>query len=171
MRPGRRLAMSDPEIDAMETIAKALGGLDEQQVARVLRWALDRHGISMVQTSSKGNWQRTGTPDGMAVDERQFPDLAGLYNAANPRSEAEKALVAGYWFQQVRRQSDFEGQQANTELKQLGHGIANITQKPRLVMQTHKSGRAKQARKKYRLTTEGLRYAENMLSSIKPEEE
>jgi len=101
-----------------------------------------------------------------------------LYEAANPRTEPQKVLVAGYWFQKLRGQSDVDGQQINTELKQLGHGVTNITRtlgslinkKPQLVIQTHKSGKTKQARKKYRLTAEGIRAVEQMLNATDQEE-
>jgi len=39
-----------------------------------------------------------------------------------------------------------------------------IVRKPALVIQTHKSGSTKQARKRYRLTNEGLRAVERMLA-------
>jgi DNA-binding PadR family transcriptional regulator len=68
--------------------------------------------------------------------------------------------------------TDVEAQRVNTELKQLGHGVSNITrafdalksQKPALIMQTRKEGTSKQARKKYKVTTEGKKAVERMLS-------
>ena len=50
-------------------------------------------------------------------------------------------------------------------LKNLGHGVGNITRafdtlrasKPALTVQTRKEGSSKQARKKFRVTTEGHR--------------
>jgi hypothetical protein len=101
----------------------------------------------------------------------EFGDLASLYHAANPTTLGQKVLVAGFWFQEVLGQSDLDAQQINTELKQLGHGILNITmafgellnRKPQLAIQTRKSGSSKQARKKYRLTREGLNRVRAML--------
>jgi DNA-binding PadR family transcriptional regulator len=67
---------------------------------------------------------------------------------------------------------ELEGFTLNKELKNLGHGVSNITsaldtlmsRKPALVIQTKKSGTSKQARKKYKLTLEGLRAVERMVS-------
>jgi len=59
----------------------------------------------------------------------------------------------------------------STELKNLGHGVANITRafndlkarRPALAIQVQKSGRAKQARKKYKITEAGLTKVRKML--------
>jgi len=56
-------------------------------------------------------------------------------------------------------------------LRHLGYAAGNITSalaqliggKPQLAIQTHKSGSSKQARKRYRLTNEGLRAVERLL--------
>jgi hypothetical protein len=105
-------------------------------------------------------------------DELQFSDLGTLFEQANPQSASENALIAGYWFQVVKQEDDLESQKLNTELKQLGHGSNNITRdlsslidtKPSLVIQIRKSGSTKQARKKYRLTAEGIAKVKRMLS-------
>jgi hypothetical protein len=84
---------------------------------------------------------------------------------------SEKVLVTGFWFQEILGQTDLDAQQINGELKQLGHGILNITmafgelmnRKPQLAIQTRKSGSSKQARKRYRLTREGLNRVKAMV--------
>jgi hypothetical protein len=89
-----------------------------------------------------------------------------------PKTEAERALAGAYWFQVIQGQADFQGQQVNNELKNVGHGVSNITvalgklqnQKPALVRQVAKSGRSRQARKKYKLTTAGISAAKAMIS-------
>jgi translation elongation factor EF-Ts len=53
----------------------------------------------------------------------------------------------------------------------MGHHVSNITdamnelqrQKPQLAVQLRKSGTSKQARKTYRITTEGVKAAEIMI--------
>ena len=161
--------VQDEEIKAMETIRETLAKLDEPGVARVLRWASDRFKVTSTIPSGAGS---------AAQNEATFQDFASLYDRTNPSTDAEKALVSGYWFQVVQGQQDLDAQQMNAELKNLGHGISNITtamsdlieRTPRLVMQTRKSGTSKQARKKYRLTVEGTRKVKEMLST-KPEQE
>lgn len=76
----------------------------------------------------------------------------------------------GYWFQVIRAEADLDSQSLNTELKHLGYPIGNITRAvsalasstPRLVVQIKKGGTTRQARKKFRLTVEGIRRVEAM---------
>ena len=91
-----------------------------------------------------------------------------LFNAVGPKTEPEKALVVGYWVQVVEGQADFGSQQINGMLKDMGHGVSNITdvlsslmnRRPSLVMQTKKVGTSRQARKRYRLTVAGVQEVE-----------
>jgi hypothetical protein len=97
--------------------------------------------------------------------------LADVFSAANPGTHDYKALVVGFWFQAVKGASDLDAQAVNTELKQLGHGLKNITAafaalisaRPQLAIQVRKAGTTKQARKRYRLTNEGLKRVQLML--------
>lgn len=152
----------DSEVAAMGKVTEALDELDEVARVRVLRWAGDRYGMTKPSTSP--------VEEGTGV---HFSDFADLYSRADPSSEAQKALIAGYWVQVVGAQETFESQSLNTELKNLGHGVKNITdaldqlieRKPRLVIQVRKSGTTRQARKRYKLTVEGIRAAERLLKS------
>ena len=82
-------------------------------------------------------------------------------------------LTATYWFQKIEGTENVTAQQVNNELKNLGSSPSNITEvftdlidrKPALVRQVAKSGTSKQARKKYRLTTEGIRSVENKIAA------
>ena len=102
----------------------------------------------------------------------KYETFAELFDAAQPSSNANMALVAGYWLQVCQGQTDFDGQSANTELKHLGRPIANITvamnslksQKPTLVMQLRKSGKSQQARKTYKVTVAGIKAVEAMIN-------
>lgn len=160
----------DQELKVMATISETLVKLDEAAVGRVLRWAADRFKVPITAKPP----ERGEAGEGGAV----FQDFADLYDRTNPSTDSEKALVAGYWFQVSQGQQDLDAQRVNAELKNLGHGVGNITdalsglmkRAPRLVMQTRKSGSTRQARKKYRLTVEGTRRVEEMLSG-KPEKE
>src|SRR6185369_15587794 len=167
--------MSDPEINAMATISKELDGLDEPTIDRVLRWARDRYGKPASPRETAPAWRgqssnRAETLPREQVDF-QYTDIADVYGAANPSTDSEKVLVVGYWFQKVRGESELDSQTLNSELKNLGYPIGNMTRAvsalastvPRYVIQTKKSGSSKQARKKFRLTTEGLKRVEQML--------
>ena len=157
---------TDPEIEAMTKIQAALNQLpDPEATARVLRWAAARFG-----TPALGEAEQP--------EDTGFSDVSNLFDVADPKTEAERALVVGYWFQEVGGAAAFTGQQVNTELKHLGHPIGNVTvamnnlmnRTPRLALQTYKSGKAKQARKRYKLTVEGVRRVEAMLRHEQVEE-
>jgi hypothetical protein len=161
--------MSDPELDAMQEIHKAFEKLkDEDARGRVLRWTVGRYGgVSKAQEKL-----RSPLAPEIGLIAGQFSDFASLFTATNPATEAEQALVAGYWYQVCQTSPDFDSQTINTELKQHGHGVGNITraldtlisQEPRLVIQVRKAGTSKQARKRYKLTTEGISRVKQMMT-------
>ncbi len=167
----------DPEIAAMKQIGAALAKLKDENGgrARVLRWAVGKYGSKPSQSPVRTQGQAFLSLDvdtETASEPRTWQDFPTMFNAADPQTDPERALVAGYWFQVVKASDDLHGQQLNDELKHMGHGIGNITdalsslmeRRPQLVMQTRKSGTARQARKKYKLTTEGVRFVEQMLA-------
>lgn len=164
----------DPEIGAMGAVATALGKLDEDQQVRVLRWAADRYGLKGIKLGSPGGGEGAGTeddaPEGGAGT---YGSITELFEAAQgAKTNTQKALVAGYWFQVVMGNPGFQAYSLNVELKNMGIKIANITDalgsaenaKPALLMQTAKTGKAKQARKTYKLTTVGVKAVEAMLT-------
>ena len=166
----------DKEIAAMGTIAKALDQFtqgEEETLARVLTWACARY--RFLPTGKGGAKEQR--PKGQANErddnvERTFENLADLYHAAAPKTDVERALVAGYWVRVGEKKEEFGSQEINTALKNLGHGVGNITdafeslisRKPAFVMQTAKSGTSRQARKKYKLTISGVKQVEQMIA-------
>lgn len=165
--------VQDPEIKAMAEVAAAIGELEPEARRRVLKWALDRYRPASGTVMEDRDDHETG-PDETSPHRPAggFADFPALFDAANPDSAAEKALVAGYWFQVIQGEEDFDGFRLNKELKHLGHPSTNITRdldslinrSPRLVIQTRKLGSTKQARKQYKLTREGIKAVERMLS-------
>jgi hypothetical protein len=101
----------------------------------------------------------------------EFGSFAELFDAAQPKTGYDKALVAGYWLQVCQGADSFDGFSANKELKHLGEGLPNITssvdtlkaQKPALALQLKKSGKSRQARKVYKVTVAGVRAVEAMI--------
>lgn len=163
----------DPELTAMRSVMDALTDLPLDTVERVLQWAARRFDVSLAHHSPAA---RTRAARGTAEertenDERPFDDFASLFDAANPATAVDNALVAAYWAQVVKGQGDFDSYSINKELKHLGHPSTNITRdlgalmerSPRLVMQVRKSGTSRQARKRYKVTTEGVRAVERMI--------
>jgi hypothetical protein len=158
----------DREIQAMGEIARALKGLDEEAARRVLKWAIDRFQLRAVAAiSGQGGGAGSGS-----LPTRAFTDLPELFDAANPQTGLEKVLVVSYWFQVAQGQEEWDSHTVNKWLKQLGHPSGNITRDldalikrtPRLVLQVRKGGPSRQARKRYKLTREGIRAVETMLN-------
>ena len=162
------------ELKAMQDLAGVLAELDADAKRRVLKWAADRYQAKPAapQPAAHHEADHSATPPPPPPREPAFGDFADLFDAANPESGVENALVAGYWFQAVQKNAELDSQQLNSALKNLGRPSSNITRdldslmtrSPRLVIQVRKDGNTKQARKRYKLTTEGLRSVERMLA-------
>jgi hypothetical protein len=176
--------MSDPEIDAMSTIATALTDLEENARERVLRWAAARYGVTLpgdghrgggTSGGSAGNDDSDGGGDAQASadEEPSYEHFAELFAATSPKNNEDKTLVAAYWVQIHEGQNQWQSRRLNAELKHLGHAIPNITmaltssmrRKPQRVIQLKKSGSAQQANKTYKVTSEGIAYVQGMLGS------
>lgn len=155
------------EVDAMKKVVEALSGLEPSRRERVLWWA-----SRVFRTESEARKEAAG-PREAAIEKplTEATDVAELLAIAEPVTNAEKALVVGYWFQEREGLEDMDSFTINSTLKQLGHGVQNITlamaaltnRKPQFVVQTKKSGSSRQARKRYRLTQEGIREVQRML--------
>ena len=163
------------ELKAMHSIGEALSKLDPNSRERVLRWAFDIYNANLPKNmgDQKQQIKDDESPDVIKNQDSQehFESAAELLASASPSSDVERVLVVGYWFQELQGHPDLDSQSINTELKHQGHGVKNITsafgglisQKPQLVIQLKKSGNSKQARKKYKLTTAGVKRVKTML--------
>ncbi|HLQ14718.1 MAG TPA: hypothetical protein VK256_02510 [Candidatus Eisenbacteria bacterium] len=158
----------DDELEAMAEIRRRLSRLDDAAAVRVVRWLGDRYGVSV---RGRGNSERV-ISEVTRNGEDASGDVASIYEAANPSTTAERVMVVTYWFQVVQGDGDVDSQKVNTELKQLGHQVKNITRafseligvRPQLVIQVRKGGSTRQARKRYRLTTEGIKRIKALLA-------
>jgi hypothetical protein len=170
---------ADAEFSAMQTLYAALEPLDDEARNRVVNYIVARLEIAL-QSAAKPSGGGTAVPGGdeeAAIEKEttiapKYDALAEIYDAAQPKSNAEKALVAGYWLQVCQGAESFDGLTANRELKHLGRGLANITnaidslkgQKPALALQLKKSGKSQQARKVYKITVAGIKAVEAMIN-------
>lgn len=175
----------DVEFAAMQTLYRTLKPLDEEGRVRVLDYVaarLDipqRAGVKKAKNGPAEEADDNADEDGAeaaasaaaATATMTFAAFAELHDAAQPKTNPEKALVAGYWLQVCEKAETFDSQSANTALKHLGEGVANITsaidslknQKPALALQLKKSGKTRQARKTYKITVAGVKAVENMI--------
>lgn len=167
------------EIAAMAAINQAVDGLDADELGRVLRWAQDKFGDSRLLVGPSAGVSvgipaalTANTTDGGIGLAGSYQRISDLMDAAGPRTTVDHVLVASYWFQVLQGAESFGSQDVNNELKDLGRASKNITdsyttmmkRKPPFVRQVQKAGSTKQARKRYRLTVEGIRRVERMLS-------
>lgn len=178
------------ELAAINAVCSALEPLDDAARARVLTYATAVFEIDLdlgKASATPALPPATGTAS-IKLDDVQlhatavvsgptvaaspkFNSFAELYDAVQPGSQAEKALAAGYWLQVSCEGDSFDAQSANNLLKNLGHGVGNITkaidylkiQTPALALQIKKGGTSRQARKLYKVTVAGIRAIEEMI--------
>ena len=163
--------MNDPEIKAMGEVTKALADLSDEQRRNVLLYVNARYGG---QLPARGRTSGTIDPIPAPAIAGQYANIGDFFDAANPQTEAERVLVVAYWVQVHDGAEDFESFPVNNHLKLMGQNVSNITraldsmigQTPRLILQTSKSGSAKQARKRYKVTREGIKRVQAMLAHI-----
>ena len=168
----------DDEMTAMQTAFEVIYPLDREAQIRVLGYIQSRLGVTakaaaapIVPADDEDEDTQVKAAEKGQQSAPKYDSFAELFDATNPNSNAEKALVAGYWLQICKGADSFDGQSANTELKNLGHGLANITnsvdtlknQKPALALQLKKSGSSQQARKTYKITMAGIKVVEAMI--------
>jgi hypothetical protein len=170
---------ADAEFSAIQAAYAALAPLDEPARRRVLDYISARLGIAtgMAPVGRKADGLGEVNEDDVLetrvpAGAPQYASFAELYDAAQPKTDSDKALVAGYWLQVCQGAESFDGFSANKDLKHLGHSVGNITvavdrlksQKPALALQLKKSGKTKQARKTYKITTAGVKSVEAMIN-------
>jgi hypothetical protein len=169
------LEHGDPELAAMSAVLAALNSLDNDARSRVINWVVGKLDVTTTTRtkarSSGAGESAKGDDDEAMQGETEYSDFPTLCTSASPGTDAQKALVAGYWFQVCQGQENFGSQDCNNQLKHFGIAVGNITRAfeslknstPRLVMQVQKSGKTKQARKKYKLTHQGIEEVKRML--------
>lgn len=161
----------DHELEAMRSVQEALSDLDNVARGRVLAWTASKFEIEPPADKV------VDRPSGDTVHDREdhrgreYTNIDDLVDGAQPTDGPERALVVGYWLQEIEGRDGWGGGDVNSALKNLGHPLANVTKtltslrerRPALVMQVAKSGRSAQARKTYKLTAAGLREVRQML--------
>ncbi len=162
------------EFDSLQKIFNALLPLAESARERVVK-----HVTGMLKMSPAAKGEQATELEQEADEERTritvaptVQNFAELFNAIDPQTAADKALVAGYWLQVCSGAESFDGQSANKELNHLGHRVTNITNaltalnslRPALAIQLKKSGTSRQARKTYKVTTAGEEFIREKLN-------
>ena len=157
---------TDNEFAALQSVFGALEPLDGDSRQRIFDYVAARLGISVGRGTGSAVLEgeeeipERPMPEEGPGSEREFATLAELYDAAHPGTDKDRALVTAYWLQVCEGAESFVSFAVNKALKDLGHGMANVTtafdglkgQKPALVLQLRKAGKSKQARKTYKIT-------------------
>ena len=169
--------VAEKEFAAMQSVFSALEPLKEDSRKRVLEHIAALLGNSAVQdvrSSSLVGDEKNGVQPILSegsASEREFATLAHLHDSTNPVSEKDRVLVTAYWLQVCEGAENFPSFSVNKALKDLGHGVSNITgafdalmrPKPALVLQLKKAGKSRQARKTYRVTEAGIAAVKAMI--------
>jgi hypothetical protein len=171
-------------LDAVKKLVETLRPLDVPTRLRVMKWASELLGMDLRPAESPSITRQTSDPEPSKMRDQTnrsdtFDTEADLFAAADPGTDVDRALVMGYWFQCIDGEPDFDSQSVNSALKNMGHGVGNITlafgalssRRPQLVIQTKKAGTSKQARKRFKLTTSGIDHVERMIAGQKEVEE
>jgi len=181
----------DAELDALAVVKNALESLDLDAQERVLAWAVKRFDITLPGAGKASGSKRTKVEEHDGADAQgdsdeeaggsagmQFDHFAEMFAQAQPRSDADRALVAAYWVQEVEGKAEWGAQPVNAALKNLGHSLSHISEamstnmkkKPQLIIQLKKAGNTRQARKTYRVTEAGKTAVRGMLGDGAPHE-
>jgi hypothetical protein len=168
---------ADQEFDATRAVYNALEPLDDDARERVVKHVAGILEINAMEASEvKPPAEEPKPAEDVVVQPAagtpSYQTFAELFDAADPQTASDKALVAGYWLQVCRQADSFDGQSANKELNHLGHKLGNITNamaalnalRPSLAIQLAKSGSSQQARKKYKITVAGVEAVKVMIN-------
>jgi hypothetical protein len=162
----------DPELQAMATISKTLSALgDDQSRTRVLKWAAEKFASVENQGHHASSIELKQASQFSASTE--FSNFVDILEQINPTSDLERMLAGAYWLQVLQNNSSWQSFNINSLLKNTGQGINSINHvldrakesKPAYVLQITKSGKSKQARKTYKLTTAGINYIKARLAA------
>ena len=121
--------MLELELEAITTVGKTLQPLPAEVRERVLNWANTRYHAEASALPQRQQPSKMQPPTTAGTsDTVEMPNtLAELFAAADPQTEGEKALIAGYWIQRENDGRDFTAFDANKALKDMGYGVVNIT--------------------------------------------
>ncbi len=163
----------------MATLSEALSTLDDAGRIRVLTWAASKFDVRLTKPGGRGSGGASAGGEETGSERLEFAGFVDLFDAANPRTDADRAMVAAYWFQVIQNNASWQSQTLNSALKDLGYGVGNITdalqslqdRRPARVRQVSKAGSSRQARKTYKLTTAGITSVRAMLGGTAEEGE
>lgn len=173
--PARKSQAPKPgdEGAVISAITKAFARVDDQAArTRILQWAVAAYGDGTRiggkegRSASEQQGDRSGGRDAVASS-----DLGELIEQADPQDTDDRVLLVCFWLQENESPEGFGAQPVNDKMKDMGHRVSNITdklgqliaKKPAWIRQMSKSGKNRQARKKYKVTDAGRKRVQALL--------
>ncbi|MBK7873392.1 MAG: hypothetical protein IPJ74_23360 [Saprospiraceae bacterium] len=170
----------DQEMEVMSKSYELLKGLDDNAKIRTLLWLSSKLHVGQatlilgteVMATEGGSVEAApaapaakpkASAEAAAGGIESYNSLTDLVKALKPSSDSEKALVSAVFLQLKRDASELTSAQVQKELKKIGQKVSNITQaisalvKKKYMIQLSKEGDSQQARKRYKVTHEGLK--------------
>lgn len=162
----------DPEIKALNDVYDAIKDLDDAGKRWVIESISKKFFSKKPEQISSLDEVEPGFSEADKMGFSQFESVAEVISRSTCKKNKEKALMIASYLQEKEGLSVLTGRQINNQLKHLGYGVKNITvvinslinEKPKLMIQIRKEGKSKQSKKKYRVTTEGLKKAKGMIN-------
>jgi len=104
-----------------------------------------------------------------------YDTVLDLFAESNVKKVSSRILLMAAYLQERHNFKEITSYDINFRLKRIGHGIQNISssingilkRKPQLMIELKKEGASKQARRKFKVTHEGLKAARNLLKGSK----
>jgi hypothetical protein len=110
---------------------------------------------------------------------KRYKSIETLFLSSNTKTVGSKVLLAAAYLQEKLNFEEISSFDVNSRLKKMGYGVSNISntlntlikKDPPLMIQTKKEGDSKQAKRKFRVTEEGLQEARTYLRGKGKEED
>jgi len=168
----------DPELQAMSQVFEALKSLNNGQQRRIIHWVRDRLSSPEPEIIQPAPAPEAETikpePEIIQVDKKdltRFDTVLDLFAESNVKKATSKILLMAAFLQERHNYHEFSSYDVNFRLKRIGHGVTNISslingilnKKPALMMQLDSENHSKQARRKFKVTAEGIKVAKSYL--------
>jgi hypothetical protein len=180
----------DPEITAMSQAFEALKGLDGAQIGRVLHWIKGRFGVretkltavpaaavtpaaveEIIPAPAVEPKQEPKAPVSKKRDLMDFDTVLDLFSESTVKKVSSKILLMAAYLQERHNFKEISSYDINFRLKRIGHGVQNISssingilkRKPQLMIEMNRDDSSRRARRKFRVTVEGIKVARGFL--------
>lgn len=172
------------ELEALTKIELLLENLSEEEIIRILKWITDKYlqgpntgksqatSNALFITNTTSNFEQITAQSTPAITEK-FPTLANLLSVSHHKTEADRLLLAAYWYTNGSTDTPFHSNNLTSELRNTGYHIKKVSnpidslknRKPQYIIQTGKNSKTKgkNGRITYKITAAGIKYAKGLI--------